>query len=507
MVNLAQLANSGSLYEQLIGQVIAVESQPRLKLRAAQSEQTVFKGVLSDFSSRASALDTVLDKLRDPFRSPFAARAASAADDAGFSAKATEGAAPGQHEIRVTRLARADARLSRQVEGAGTDVADLFVDAGDPGDPGGLFGDPPPRPATPDSMGERSFTIRIAQPQGDPVALDVRYTPPEGATNDDVLAGLAAAVTSATQAARADGRLAEGTGASASVVRETSGTARLSVRGLATGYGQRLRFDDPDGILAALEVDRTAVRQGAGGGAVYAVGTGAEDSALNAAFTLDGLPIYRDSNTVSDALDGVTLTLSGVTDRPSALTVGADVEGMRSEVDAFVKAYNGLNGFLTSKTKVDADSGTRGEFAGDAAMTGLRLGLRTDLSRGPGDLRLADLGITTERDGTLKLSDPAALDAALAASPAAVGALFSAEGGLGARLGDRVDGLLGSQGAIARRKEGADARIRSLGSQIERWDAKLTRREATLRDQFARLEAIATQAQAQQNSLASLFFF
>ncbi len=490
MVNLARLANSGSLYEQLISQTLSIESQPRLKLRAAQTEQTVFKGILSDFGSRASALDTVLDKLRDPFRSPFAARAASAAEDAGFSATAASSAAPGQHEIQVTRLARADARLSRQVERDGADVAALFADAGDPA-----------------VMGERSFTIRIAQPQGEAVALGVRYTPPEGATNDDVLAGLAAAVTSATQAARADGRLAEGTGVSASVVRETSGTARLSVRGLATGYGQRLQFDDPDGVLAALEVNRADVRQGAGGGAVYDVGTGAQDSALNAAFTLDGLSIYRDSNTVADALDGVTLTLSKVTDQASALTVGADVKGMRSEVDAFIEAYNGLNTFLTTKTKVDADSGKRGELAGDAAMTGLRLGLRTDLSQGSGGLRLADLGITTERDGTLKLSDPAALDAALAASPAAVGALFSADGGPGARLGDRIDGLLGSQGTIARRKEGADARIRTLGSQIERWDAKLSRRETTLRDQFAQLEVIATQAQAQQTSLNSLFFF
>ena len=504
MVNLAQLANSGSLYEQLIGQTLAIESQPRLKLRAAQSEQTVLKGVLSDFASRASALDAVLDKLGDPFRSPFAARAASAAEGAGFSAKATDDAAPGQHEIQVTRLARADARLSRQVERDGTDVADLFVD---PGDPGGLFGNPPPRPATPDSMGERSFTIRVAQPEGEAVALGVRYTPPEGASNDDVLAGLAAAITSATAAARADGRLAKGTGVSASVIRETSGTARLSVRGIATGYGQRLQFEDPDGILSALEVDRTDVRQGAGGGAVHDIGTSAQDSALNAAFTLDGLALYRDANTVGDALDGVTLTLSKVTEETSTLTVGADTEGMRSDVDAFLKAYNGLNTFLTSKTKVDADSDTRGEFAGDATMTGLRLGLRTDLARGSGALRFADLGITTERDGTLKLTDPAALDAALAASPDAVGALFSADDGLGARLGDRVAGLLGSQGTIAQRKAGADARIRMLGSQIERWDAKLSRRETTLRDQFAQLEAIATQAQAQQNSLSSLFFF
>ena len=507
MPNIAQIFNSGSTYEQLIRQVIAAESQPRLKLRAEQTEQTVFKGVLSDFNSRVSALDTALGKLRDPFRSPFAARAATAPAEAGFTATASRDAAPGQHEVRVDRLARADTRLSKQVASGGTEVASLFVDPGDPGSPGGLFGNPPPRPATPDRMGERTFTVRVAQPTGDPVALEVRYTPPEGATDDAVLAGLAGAVNGAAQAARADGRLAEGTGVAASVVRETSGTARLSLRGTATGYGQRLGFEDPDGVLAALQVDRTAVRSGTGGGAVYAIGTGPADSELSAAFTLDGLALYRDSNTVSDALSGVTLTLSKVTSEASALAVGADVAGMRAEVEAFVEAYNGLNQFLTSKTRVDADAGTRGAFAGDAAVTGLRLGLRADLARASGGLSFADLGITTARDGTLAIGDAAALDEALARSPEAVGALFSADGGVADRLRDRIGGLLGSAGVIAQRKQTADARIGRLDGQIARWDTRLERRETLLRDQFARLQEVATRAQAQQNSIATLFFF
>ena len=45
-----------------------------------------------------------------------------------------------------------------------------------------------------------------------------------------------------------------------------------------------------------------------------------------------------------------------------------------------------------------------------------------------------------------------------------------------------------------------------LGAQIERWDVRLARRETTLRAQFAQLQEIATQAQAQQQSIANLFF-
>ena len=508
MVNLSRLANSGSLYEQLIGQVIAVESQPRLKLRAEQTEQTVYKGVLSDFSSRVSSLDTLLDKLQDPLRSPFAGRAANVPDDAGFSATASDAAEPGQHEIQVRQLARADARLSKQLASDGDDFASLFVDPGSPGDPGDIF--TPPTPATPDAQAERTFTVSVAQSEGDPVELAIAYTPPEGATNEDVLAGLASAISDASRAAVADGRLEEGTGASASVVHETSGTSRLSLRSAATGYANRLQFTDPDGILAALDVDNTSVRSGTGGGAVHEVGTAA-DSALDSAFTLDGLEIRRSSNSVDDALDGLTFTLSSVTDEPETLTIGADAKGMRSEVNAFVKAYNGLATFLNDKSRIDQDTGERGALANDSAARGLRAGIRTDLSRaisGAGDFsRLADLGIETQRDGTLKITDAERLDAALAASPQAVGALFSGEDGIGARLTSRFDGLLGSSGTIAQRKDSADARIRRIGDQITRWDTRLDRREATLRDQFAQLEALTTQAQSQQTQIASLFFF
>ena len=499
MTNVAALANSGSLYEQLIRQVISVESQPRLTLRAQQTEQGVYKGVLSDFTSKVSGLNAVLDKLSDPLRSPFESRSVQTGDGAGFTASADDGAPATRHEIRVTRLARADARLSKQVASGGTDLAARFVDAGDP------LAEPP----TPDAMGSRSFTVHIEQPEGDPVDVAVSYTPPEGATNDDVLAGVAAALNDALAEAESQGRLAEGTGASASVVRETSDTARLSLRGTATGYGNRLTFTDPDGLLAALEVDRQSVRSGTGGGAVYDVGTGAQDSALNAAFTLDGLDVYRESNTVDDALDGLTLTLTTPTDAPATLSVGADTKGMRSEVDAFVKAYNGLVSFLSSKSAVDPDAGTRGVFAGDATIRGLRSGLRADLSRavGEGPFRtLADLGIETARDGTLSVADGAALTDALTDAPEAVAALFQGEGGLVERLSGRVGGLLGTSGTIAQRRSVADARIQRLDSQIERWDARLARREDSLRAQFAQLEAISLQAENQFASLSALFY-
>jgi len=486
MANLSTIYNSGSIYEQLISQVIAVESQPKLKLTTEKSDQNVYKGVLSDFSSKVSTLDKLVDKLRDPLQDAFVGKGTSVGSGAGFTATAGDDAVLGKHEIRVTQLARADARFSTQLASSGGTLAAQF---------GGTTA---------------SFTIHVAQPEGDPVGIDVSYAIAADATDDQVLSGLSAAIASATQAAEAEGLLAEGTGVAASVVHETAGTSRLSLRGEATGYANRLTFSDPDGLLSALEVDRTDVRSGTGGGAVIAVGTGAEDSGLSASFTLDGLALYRDTNTVEDALDGVTLKLTKPTDDPVSLEVTADVKGMKAQVESFVKAYNGLVSFLTTKTKVNADTGARGTFAGDAGVRGLRAGLRTDLVRqvdGAGAIgSLTDLGITTERDGTLTISDTETLDAALKASPADVGALFSADGGLADRISTRLDGLLGTKGVIAQRKASADARITRLADQIKRWDSRLSLREESLRAQFNQLQEIASQAQTQQSTLAFYYY-
>src|SRR5690625_7943694 len=75
------------------------------------------------------------------------------------------------------------------------------------------------------------------------------------------------------EAAVDDGTIKRAEAASVSIVNETSGTARLSLRSASTGYDGRLGFTDSSGLLAALEVNADAVMDGTGGGQVVAVGS------------------------------------------------------------------------------------------------------------------------------------------------------------------------------------------------------------------------------------------
>ena len=137
--------------------------------------------------------------------------------------------------------------------------------------------------------------------------------------------------------------------------------------------------------------------------------------AANAEFTVDGLALSSATNSPADAISGVTFQLLAKTeaDKPLTLTVGQDTTAVTSNVKKFVDAYNKListSNSLTSVVKVGED-GTplTGGLVGDATVRTLVSGVRNELvalSGGQGNIRaLADLGITTQQNGTLKIDD------------------------------------------------------------------------------------------------------
>ena len=485
--------NNGDPYEMLIAQMVAIERAPQLELKAERSDQTIFKGVLSDFDSALSALDSSLKKITDPLANPFAARNATVPSEAGFNASATDEAAPGSHSLTVTRLATTDTRVSKRFEAAGTALRSFF-----------------------DANGPQTFEITVGSPTGDepdrrvPISVTVD---PDGATDGEILGQIQSAIAETMDAAVSDETLENRShAAGASVVRETSDTARLSLRSGGTGFANRLGFtDSADGLLALLDVAGSAVATGDGGGAITEVGTNDEDSALNAQFELDGLTLYRSSNEVDDALDGVTLSLER-TGEPSSFRVGADADATKKEVEDFIKKYNAALSFIERKSKIDPDKGTRGDFAGDTSVRALRFGMRNDMvTEVPGQPvglgRLDTLGIEIQDDGTLKLVNPETLQSAVERDPSAVQRLIpAADGGLGTRLRDRLDAFLGSDGIVKARKDVAEARIKRLDNRIETWEDRLVKREDQLRMQYAKFQETLALLQGQQTSLANFYY-
>jgi flagellar hook-associated protein 2 len=489
---MSTIRNGNDPYEQLIAQMIRLERQPQVALRTQRSETNVLKGVLTDFNSALSSLRTSVRTLSDPVTNAFAGRSAQVPEGAGFQAAVTDRAAPGAHTLTVERLATADARVSRRLDAGGGTLAAFFAE-----------------------HGAQTFSVEVAAPtDAEParrVALAVSVDV-QGGTDAEILEAIRAAIRQSADAAVADGTLESRHRPAASVVQETTGTARLSVRSAETGFEGRLAFtDSAGGLLAALELNADAVSSGASGGQITAVGASDEGSALNARFQLDGLTLVRSRNTVADALEGVTLTLTAPREQ-ATFRVGPNADAAVQAVESFLKRYNEALGFIARRTTVNAESGTRGEFAGDASIRGLRFGMREDVQQTvPGQpegiAALRDLGITVANDGTLKLSDKAKLVSAAERDPAAVQRLFSAEPeGIGARLSERLGGFLGSDGLLRNRRTAADARIRRLDARIKEWDTRLDARENALRKEFARVQETIASLQGQQAQIGMFYF-
>ena len=197
-------------------------------------------------------------------------------------------------------------------------------------------------------------------------------------------------------------------GVSARVIDAGDGTFSLGVTS-ETGSANALRFSvDPaaDPRLAAFDfaADPTGVQV---------------QTAGNAELSLNGIPVTRASNTVSDLLPGVELTLTAPTVTPATITATPDTEGSLEVMQGFVDMINATRTLFKDLTARGFGTGTAGDLAGDTLTESLMFGMENVLARGFGsaDTHLADIGVMTERDGRLSL-DETKFTAALNANPA-----------------------------------------------------------------------------------------
>lgn len=198
----------------------------------------------------------------------------------------------------------------------------------------------------------------------------------------------------------------------------------LVLSGQDTGADNTITIDDGQTTL-----------DGTGGTVDFTSATFTEgQTARNAELRLDGYPaadwIERSSNTVSDLIDGVTLTLTGTGD--ATATVGTDTESIKETIDAFVAAYNDAIAAIEAETYYDAETEEAGILLGDYSVRLIRsqlegwvIGRATGFEDGEDAFVLpGQIGIELDGDGLMTL-DESTLDDALAEDFEAVVRLLS----------------------------------------------------------------------------------
>jgi len=229
--------------------------------------------------------------------------------------------------------------------------------------------------------------------------------------------------------------------------------------------------------------------------------------AQNAQLSVNGLALERATNTVSDAIAGVTLRLDGTTAAGSSVrvTVGTDRAALQGRLQTFVDAYNSVARLVGGQLAYTGQRRGPETLFGDSMLTGLarRLG-GTIAGTVVGTASAAQLGLKLGSDGTLSL-DAAKLGAALDADPLAVEKLFSGATGLGAAVSAMTKQYTDSStGFITAAQRSRQTKVRGYDDQIARIEDRADRLQSSLRAIYARLDTAMNAFNSQRDYLSAL---
>jgi flagellar hook-associated protein 2 len=153
-------------------------------------------------------------------------------------------------------------------------------------------------------------------------------------------------------------------------------------------------------------------------------------AAQSAALTVNGIAVTSPTNSVSGAIEGVSLTLSKL--GSSSLTVKRDTAGVQSSVNGFVKAYNDLNSTIKKLTAYNSETKQAGLLIGDSSVRNIEAQIRkmigSPTTGSNSSLKtLSQVGISIAKDGTMSV-DSGKLSTAMNNNLEDVAALFSSIG-------------------------------------------------------------------------------
>jgi flagellar hook-associated protein 2 len=221
-----------------------------------------------------------------------------------------------------------------------------------------------------------------------------------------------------------------------------------------------------------------------------------------------GVRMQQASNTVT-AIAGVSVTLTRAQqagDAPATLVVASDASATSANVKKFVDAYNTLEKALDDLTANGSESTARAAFASDAGVRSLRNRLTGILRQDFGGLRLADLGVSADRNGSLSLNETR-LNKTLAAKPEALEQVFGAmglttsSGALGAFQGIVKTWTDSATGQIKQRQESVQSQQKSIAARQTRLDNQYTQAYNRYLAQFTQLQNL----QSRMSDTAGLF--
>ena len=179
-------------------------------------------------------------------------------------------------------------------------------------------------------------------------------------------------------------------------------------------------------------------------------------TATNASLTVNGISFTRESNQISDVIQGVNLNLTSTTDSNFTLTVDRDTSEAKGNIIAFVSMFNEASQEFRNLTNSETDGSLRGDSIFRSIVRNMRsIVIGTSTSPGSSVSSLSDIGISIDRNGQL-LFDEAKLDTALNDNYEDVISIFTADTNDQSRFSDDPAGIAGDLKNLIERVTASD---------------------------------------------------
>jgi len=447
---------NGLDFGQVVDQLVKISRLPVDRLNEKKSTLNSKSTDYATLSTKLASLQGASDAIRLP--SNFDRSGVSVSDSTVLSASGSSSATPGSYTVRVTQLAQSHQLTNTAAKAVAATTTDIV------------------------SGSSATFTFQVGSGSNQTITLGASATIEDlqTAINDLGAGAVASLVNTGTEAAPAYRLVltASSTGASSGITVVADNTDLDLLNASGTG--------GTDTLQAAQD-------------AIIVVG----DPSLNP------LTFQRSSNTITDAIAGVTMALTKTTGAGTiSVNVSRDTAAVKTSIKALATAYSEVVKFINERNTYDITTKEGGIFFNEPTVRTVLSQLRNALSSSVSGLTtytsVGEVGFKTERDGTVTIDD-AKLDAALSSNYSAVKSLFinqTGSTGVAQLVTNAVDVLDDIEaGAVTLRKESLTDQIFDITDEIARKEDMISQYEERLRRQYAALDGLLGRLQSQSGFL------
>ncbi|WP_296593869.1 flagellar filament capping protein FliD [Methylophaga sp.] len=421
---------SGLQVNDIVSQLMEIERQPIDNLTTKKSFVNAQISAYGSLKSKVSDFQTAMSNLNSPEK--FQVYQATSGSESVFTSSVSSGAVAGNYNIEVVNLAERDKIATKAYTDSSTVVGEGTLNI---------------------SIGADSFELTI-----------------DGTNN--TLAGIRDAINNAT----------DNTGVSATIVTGDDG-ARLVLSSEETGTDNALRISvtDSDGGNTD-ETGLSALAYNPEGGVEFRA---AISSAQNALVRIDGFNVSSSTNTITGAVDGITINAASI--GTTTLSVTRDDEKILESVEAFATAFNAL--------RTEINNQRSGQLEADSTLLSLERQVFDVLNAGSSIdgssfSYLIEAGVSIDKNGVMGVDSDRINDIMNTDFESFTNLFASENGGFAAKLSNLANGWLETNGLIDSREDGLKTQVEGIDDQILRMEDRLISVEARIRAQFTALDTL-----------------